>query len=215
MTKTSTLNLPVFYTCTAATPDGPPLEIAWGSLAFETYGVMCGSHLVRPPAAWISELARDAAALQPYGLALSDLREFGTPPPEIAAHMNEALTKRELFSVVLEDDARIRRIFDAAKIAPGFALRITDADELIAELARLQRLSDTVLCLRLVEVEDDRQVAAPAKLLPQPLQDCDPALCEPPEQQDAFSTDRVDDVADFLATSNTPSTPATRCSPRA
>ena len=120
MTETSTLNLPVFYTCTAATPDGPPLEIAWGSLALETYGVMCGSHLVRPPAAWISELARDAAALQPYGLALSDLRQFGTPPHEIAAHMNEALTERELFSVVPEDDARIRRIFDAAKMAPGF-----------------------------------------------------------------------------------------------
>ena len=141
MTETPTLNLPVFYTCTAATPDGPPLEIAWGSLALETYGVMCGSHLVRPPAAWISELARDAAALQPYGLALSDLREFGTPPREIAAHMNEALTECELFSVVPEDDARIRRIFDAAKMAPGFALRITGADELIAELARLQRLS--------------------------------------------------------------------------
>jgi hypothetical protein len=143
MTETSTLNLPVFYTCTAATPDGPPLEIAWGSLALGTYGVMCGSHLVRPPAAWISELARDAAALRPYGLALSDLRQFGTPPHEIAAHMNEALTQREFFSVVPEDDARIRRIFDAAKMAPGFALRITDADELIAELARLQRLSHT------------------------------------------------------------------------
>jgi len=37
MNETSTLNLPVFYTCTTATPDGPPLEIAWGSLAFETY----------------------------------------------------------------------------------------------------------------------------------------------------------------------------------
>ena len=147
MTKTSTLDFPVFYTCTAATPDGPPFEIAWGSLALETYGVMCGSHLVRPPAAWISELARtpaflrDAAALQPYGLASSDLREFGTPPHEIATHMNEALTERELLSVVPEDDARIRRIFDAAKMAPGFALRITDADELIAALARLQRLS--------------------------------------------------------------------------
>ena len=125
MTETSTLHLPVFYTCTAATPDGPPLEIAWGSLAFETYGVMCGSHLMRPPAAWISELARDAAALQPYGLTLSDLREFGTPPREIAAHMNETLTERELFSAVPEDDARIRRIFDAAKIAPKFALRVS------------------------------------------------------------------------------------------
>ena len=30
MNETSTLNLPVFYTCTTATPDGPPLEIAWG-----------------------------------------------------------------------------------------------------------------------------------------------------------------------------------------
>ena len=59
--------------------------------------------------------------------------------------MNEALTERELFSVVPEDDARIRRIFDAAKMAPGFALRITDADELIAELARLQRLSHTAI----------------------------------------------------------------------
>ena len=68
MNATSTLNLPVFYTCTAATPNGPPMEIAWGSLAFEEYGVMCGSHLIRPPAAWTSELARDAAALQRYGL---------------------------------------------------------------------------------------------------------------------------------------------------
>ena len=153
MTETSTLSLPVFYTCTAATPDGPPLEIAWGSLTFETYGVMCGSHLVRPPAAWISELARDAAALQPYGLALSDRRQFGTPPDEIAAQMNEALIERELFPVVPEDDARLRRIFDAAQMAPGFALRLTDADELIAELARLQRLSHTVIARARREAE--------------------------------------------------------------
>jgi len=150
MTETSTLNFPVFYTCTAASPDGPLLEIAWGSLASETYGVMCGSHLVRPPAGWISELARDAAGLQPYGLAMSDLREFGTPPREIAAQMNEALTERELFSV---DDARLRRIFDAAKMSPGFALRITDADELIAELARLQRLSHTAIARARREAE--------------------------------------------------------------
>ena len=31
-------------------------------------------------------------------------------------------------------------MFDAAKIAPKFALHITDADELIAELARLRDL---------------------------------------------------------------------------
>ena len=141
MTETSTSNIPVFYACTAATPDGPPLEVAWATLACEkTHGVVCGSHLIRPAAAWIPELARDAAALQSYGLTLSDLRDFGTPPREVAAHMNEALVQRELFSAVPEDDARIRRIFDAAKMAPGFSLRRSDADELIAELARLRRL---------------------------------------------------------------------------
>jgi hypothetical protein len=141
MNETSTLTLPVFYTCTTATPDGPPLEIAWGSLAFEEYGVICGSHLIRPPAAWTSALARDVAALQPYRLALSDLRDFGTSPEDIAAHMNEDLAQRQLFSVVPDDDARIKRIFDAAEIAPKFALHITDAEELIAELARLRDLT--------------------------------------------------------------------------
>ena len=141
MNETSTLTLPVFYTCTTATPDGPPLEIAWGSLAFETYGVICGSHLIRPPAAWTSELARDAAALQPYRLTLSDLRQFGTPPRKIATQMNETLAERQLFSAVPEDDARIRQIFDAAEIAPKFALELVGADDLIAEFARLQDLS--------------------------------------------------------------------------
>ena len=76
MNATSILNIPVFYTCTTATPDGPPLEIAWGSFAFETYGVICGSQMIRPFSGWISELARDVAALQPYRLAL-------VRPPEL------------------------------------------------------------------------------------------------------------------------------------
>ena len=84
--------------------------------------------------------ARDAAALRPCGLTLSDLREFGTPPREIATHMNETLAERELFSAVPEDDVRIRRMFDAAEIAPKFVLELAEADELIAELARLRDL---------------------------------------------------------------------------
>ena len=141
MNETSTLNLPVFYTRTTATPGGPPLEIAWGSIAFEEYGVICGSHLIRPPAAWTSALARDVAALQPYRLTLSDLQEFGTPPHDIATQMNETLAERQLFSAVPEDDARIRQIFDTAEIAPKFALELADADGLVGELARLQDLS--------------------------------------------------------------------------
>jgi hypothetical protein len=143
MNEISTLNIPVFYACTAVSVDGPPLEIAWAALAVEatdTHGVICGSHLIRPAPAWISELARDASALQPFGLTLWDLQDFGTPPRELAAHMNEVLAGRELFAAVPGDDARVQRIFDAAKIEPGFVLRRNDADELIAELARLQRL---------------------------------------------------------------------------
>jgi hypothetical protein len=132
MNETSTLTLPVFYTCTTASPDGPPLEIAWGSLAFEEYGVMCGSP---------SALARDAAALQPYRLTLADLRDFGTSPHDIATQMNETLAERLLFSLVPDDDTRIKRIFDAAEIAPKFARHLTDAEELIAELARLRDLA--------------------------------------------------------------------------
>jgi hypothetical protein len=97
--------------------------------------------MIRPSPAWIPELARDVAALQPYRLALSDLRDFGTSPHDIAAHMNEDLAQRELFSVVPDDDARIKRIFDAAEIAPKFALNLTDAEELIGDLARLQGLT--------------------------------------------------------------------------
>jgi len=78
---------------------------------------------------------------------LSDLREFGTPPREIATHMNEALAERELFSAVPEDDVRIQRIFDAAEIAPKFALELADADELIAELARLRDLPPATAAL--------------------------------------------------------------------
>ncbi len=116
MTETSTLTIPVFYACTAATPDGPPLEIAWGSLAFETYGVICGSRLIRPPAAWTSELARDTlrrTALRAY--LCPDLRIRHAAPRNRHAHERGA-RQRELFSAVPEDDARLRRIFDAAKM---------------------------------------------------------------------------------------------------
>ena len=71
---------------------------------------------------------------------------------------------------------------------------MTNLDSPASSLHRLRE----VLRLRLVEVEDDRQVAALAEFLAQPLQDCDPAFGEPPEQQHALSTDGVDDVADFL-----------------
>jgi hypothetical protein len=91
--------------------------------------------------------------LQAYGLSLADLRDFGTPPRELAAHMNQALADRELFSATLPDDARIRRIFDAAKMAPEFALRKSDAEALIAELARLRRLPSGTLARSKREAE--------------------------------------------------------------
>ena len=140
MSETPTVPIPVFYACLPTTSEGPPFEIAWATLAFEAHGVTCESRLIRPPAAWTTELSRDHPPLVDRGLAVSDLRQFGMPVRELAERMNETLTDRELFSTTASDDARLKRIFDAAKVAPKFALQVTDADELIAELARLQRL---------------------------------------------------------------------------
>jgi hypothetical protein len=148
MTETPNPNSPVFYACTAVSPDGPPIEIAWATRAFETYGVLCESHLIRPPAAWISELVRDSSALSampPRALTLADLRDFGMSPCELAARMNEVLVDRELFSATAEDDARIRKIFDTVNSVPAFTLRRSDADELITELARILRHPPTAI----------------------------------------------------------------------
>jgi hypothetical protein len=139
MSETPTVPIPVFYACLPTTTEGPPFEIAWATLAFEAHGVTCESRLIRPPAAWTTELARDPAPLVEYALTVADLRQFGMPVRELAERMNETLADRELFSATIADDARIKRIFDAAKVAPKFK-HVTDADELIGELARLQRL---------------------------------------------------------------------------
>jgi hypothetical protein len=140
MTETPNPNSPVFYACTAAAPEGPPIEIAWATRAFETYGVLCESHLIRPPATWDPELVRHApalSALPPCLLTVADLRDFGMSPGELAARMNEVLVDRELFSATAADDARIRKIFDTVNSVPAFTLRRSDADELITELARM------------------------------------------------------------------------------
>jgi len=60
---------------------------------------------------------------------------------ELAERMNAELAEQELFSATVADDDRIKQIFKAAKTEPKFALRRTDAEELIAELSRLRRLT--------------------------------------------------------------------------
>jgi hypothetical protein len=140
MSESQTDTVPKFYACIPDIPDGPPIEIAWATIATGDHGVTCESRLIRPPTSWSPPFLRHPAALKAYGLKPSDLQQFGTPTREIAAHLNDTLAGRELFSATVDDDARIRRIFDAAKTAPKFELRKSDAEALIAELARLQRL---------------------------------------------------------------------------
>src|SRR6516165_1697833 len=55
-----------------------------------------------------------------------------------------------------------------------------------------------ILRLWLVEVENDRQVAAVSEFFPQPLQDLNAALSEAAQQKHAFLSDGVDHVADLL-----------------
>jgi hypothetical protein len=153
MSEPQTGSIPIFYSCIPNATEGPPIEIAWAMLASEAQGVICESRLIRPPAAWTPELARNPPALQAYELTVSDLRDYGAPIRVIAAHMNATLANRELFSAKVDDDARIRRIFEAAKIAPEFALRKTDAVELIAEMARMRLMPPVALARAKREAE--------------------------------------------------------------
>jgi hypothetical protein len=98
MTETLTTIIPVFYACASADPEGPPLEIAWAFFAYDHHVIISEARLIRPPAAWISEVAQNTRLSEAYGLSLAELREFGSPPREIAALMNEVLAQRELFS---------------------------------------------------------------------------------------------------------------------
>jgi hypothetical protein len=86
-------------------------------------------------------------------LTIADLRDFGMSLQELAARMNEVLVERELFSAVPEDDARLRKIFDAANSAPAFTLRRSDADALITELAQMLRLSQPTIARAKREAE--------------------------------------------------------------
>ena len=140
MSETLTVTIPVFYASASADPEGPPLEIAWAFFAYDPHVIISEARLIQPPGAWVAEVAQNTRWSEAYGFSLAELREFGSPPREAAALMNEALAQRELFSALPEDDARLRRIFDAAKTTPEFALRRSNADELIAELAQPRRL---------------------------------------------------------------------------
>ena len=153
MSENPISHTPIFYACIPETPDGPPFEIAWAAPALETPGVTCESRLIRPPPSWAPALIDDPSALSFYGLNFSDLQRFGVSTRALAVDMNEALAGRELFSATTADDAHIRRIFDAAKTPPQFALRKTDADALIAELAQLRRTPPKTLARAKREAE--------------------------------------------------------------
>jgi len=46
MTESPTDSIPIFYACIPEAPKGPPIEIAWATLAFETHGVTCANGML-------------------------------------------------------------------------------------------------------------------------------------------------------------------------
>jgi hypothetical protein len=151
MTIITNETVPVFYATVPDIPDSPPFEIAWATLA--PGGIACESRLIRPKAAWAPPLVRHPAALKGYGLKLADLKQFGTPTLDLTEHMNDVLSGRELFSATVDDDARIRWLFDATTTEPNFELRKCDSQALIAELARMRRLPAEALARAKREAE--------------------------------------------------------------
>ena len=70
MSEAPTENIPVFFVCITATPEGPPIEIAWASLAFEDHGVICESRLIQPAAPLVlrARAIRRVASLRAFSL---------------------------------------------------------------------------------------------------------------------------------------------------
>jgi hypothetical protein len=144
---------PIFYRCQSDGPQGPPIEIAWAFVAPDELGVVSEAHLIRPPPQWEPQIKQGAASALSRGVALADLRTFGTTPRTIATHMNRIFEASELFSVHPTDEAALKRIFEAARIEPGFQLHKTDTEAFISELARSRRVTNRGLARAKRKVE--------------------------------------------------------------
>ena len=154
---------PIFYCCQTDGPEGPPIEIAWAFVAPEELGVISEAHLIRPPAAWAPEIKSGVASALSRGMTLADLRTFGTTPRRIATRMNRVLETRELFAVRPTDETALKRIFDAARIEPGFLLRKSNPEVLIGELAQLRSVTKRALARAKRKVE----LSSPADARPE------------------------------------------------
>jgi hypothetical protein len=133
---------PIFYRCQTDGLEGPPILIAWAFVAPDELGVVSEAHLIRPPPEWAADISSTDASALSRGITLADLRTFGATPEGIAQRMNRVLKGRELFSAHPSDEAALKRVFAAAKIAPGFELRKTNAEALIGELAQLRSMTE-------------------------------------------------------------------------
>ncbi len=134
---------PVFYDCEASCLGGYPIEIGWAYVDEATGEIVSESHLIRPPVAWNILAQWDPDAQKLHGIEYDDLLKHGSPPAEIAARMNAALAGRDLHSDSPPDDeAWLRKLYEAAGIVPGFTVSATHAAKVIALKARQHGIAE-------------------------------------------------------------------------
>ena len=131
--------VPVFYDCEASGPDGFPIEVGWAFVAIQTGSIQSEAHLIKPPSHWDLQGTWDPEAEALHGISLDQLLAHGHPTYKVARRMNAALAARELFSDSPMDEVWVRQLFDDAGFDPMFTIRRTDANVLLAQLAREHR----------------------------------------------------------------------------
>src|ERR1700674_5615168 len=127
---------PVFYDCEASSLDGMPIEIGWAFVDSPSGEIRSEGHLIKPPAHWDMKPVWNPDAEKLHGITLRQLLRDGRPPLEIAARMNQVLSRRELFSDNPVFDKRwLRLLFAEAGIQPTFTVSPVNADLLTSQFA--------------------------------------------------------------------------------
>jgi hypothetical protein len=124
---------PVFYDFEASGLDGYPIEVGWAFVDGQKRIVSDGS-LILPDPRWNVAAKWDEAAEQIHGISLKHLMEKGVPALQVAQRLNQALAGLSLYSDSLFDQKWMGQLFEAADLAPSFALEDMLAPLLIEKL---------------------------------------------------------------------------------
>jgi hypothetical protein len=123
----------VDFESSSLTETSHPIEVAYSTPAGEIE-----SYLIRPEPGWVdwSEFAEHHI----HGISVAELHEWGAPPAQVAARMNDVLAGQPVLTLSPAFDTRLlNRLMDAVAFTPTF--RLSSFYKAVAEHAARERLA--------------------------------------------------------------------------